>query len=98
MNQWTGTTGLRLLSAGNNRAVGPGETVRLDHVMISPRDPHPDPAHWREQENIAFMAYIDQYAQDYKVKFLSDYFAEYAEALRLSICRGNGGGYSIVRS
>ena len=58
--------------------------------MISPRDPHPTPAHWIERENIAFMSYIDQYARDYQVKFLADYFAEYAEALRLSICNGNG--------
>jgi hypothetical protein len=69
----------RKSGSGTNRAVGPGETVRLDHVMISKRNPHPDPAHWHEEENIAFMAYIDRYAQDYKVKFLADYFADYAE-------------------
>jgi len=70
--------------------MGPGETVRLDHVTISRRDPHPDPAHWLEVENLAFMAYIHQYSQDYKVLFLADYFADFEETLRLSICSGNG--------
>ena len=80
----------RAAASGAGGAMGPGETVRLDHVMISARDPHPSPEHWIDEENEAFMRYIKRYAEDYKVKFLADYFAEYAEALRLSICRGNG--------
>ena len=72
-------------------AMGPGETVRLDHVMLSAKDPHADdPGVWIAREHAAFMAYVDRYARDYEVQFLAEYFAEYAEALRLSVCRGNG--------
>lgn len=71
---------------GGSRAMGPGETVRLDHVMISRRDPHLDPATWHEQENVAFMAYIDRYAQDYKAgRFLK---IEYNAPVRAAVADG----------
>ena len=77
--------------ADGKHAMGPGETVRLDHVMLSAKDPHADdPGVWIAREHAAFMAYVDRYARDYEVQFLAEYFAEYAEALRLSVCRGNG--------
>ena len=71
-------------------AMGPGETVRLDHVMIAKKDPHVDPEHWLALEFAAFMRWVDRYSRDYSVKYLSDYFADYNETLRLSICSGNG--------
>ena len=71
-------------------AMGPGETVRLDHVMIAKKDPYVDPEHWLALEFAAFMRWIDRYSRDYSVKYLSDYFADYNETLRLSICSGNG--------
>ena len=77
--------------ADGKHAMGPGETVRLDHVMLSAKDPHADdPGVWIAREHAAFMAYVDRYARDYEVQFLAEYFAEYAEALRLSVCRGTG--------
>ena len=36
--------------------MGPGETVRLDHVMIAKKDPHVDPEHWLALEFVAFIA------------------------------------------
>jgi len=142
-------------AGGGRGAMGPGESVRLDHVMIARRvepgrnpprhppfesssgryfpprhptfkpssgrycpqrhtthlkpwfllesnfimwraisarpyrqDPHLDPQHWLDEENDKFMEYIAKYAEDYRVLFLADYFAEYAEAFRLSICLG----------
>ena len=71
-------------------AMGPGETVRLDHVMIAKKDPHVDPEHWLALEFAAFMRWVDRYSRDYSIKYLSDYFADYNETLRLSICSGNG--------
>jgi len=70
--------------------MGPGETVRLDHVMISKRDPEMTADRWNNEEFKAFMKYVDQYATTYYVKFLADYYAAYAEEVRLSICSGNG--------
>lgn len=81
----------RFRSDPSSNPMGPGETVRLDHVAISAKDPTPeDPTRWLEEEHAAFMAYVDRYARDYSVQFLADYFAEYAEAIRMSICNGNG--------
>ena len=79
---------------GGSQAVGPGETVRLDHVMISRRDPHSDPATWQEQENVAFMAYIDRYAQDYKARRFFFFFSWPAGGWKLfgrSARRGGNG-------
>ena len=77
--------------ATGKNAMGPGETVRLDHVMLSAKDrTRTTPGCGSAREHAAFMAYADRCARDYKVQFLADYFAEYAEALRLSICNGNG--------
>jgi hypothetical protein len=70
--------------------MGPGETVRLDHVIISKRDPEMTADRWNNEEFKAFMKYVDQYATTYYVKFLADYYAAYAEEVRLSICSGNG--------
>ena len=45
--------------------MGPGETVRLDHVMISKRDPEMTADRWNNEEFKAFMKYVDQYATTY---------------------------------
>ena len=55
-------------------AMGPGETVRLDHVMIAKKDPHTDPTHWLALEFANFMSWVEQYSKDYSVAYLTGAF------------------------
>ena len=72
-------------------AWGPGETVRLDYVALAEKDPHDgEPEIWQRSEYDAFMKYLKNYTDESRVHFLDEYFKEYQEAVRLSICSGNG--------
>ena len=80
-------------STENSRksAWGPGETVRLDYVALAQRDPHEgEPEVWQRREYDAFMQYLAHYTDERNIHFLDEYFKEYQEAIRLSICSGNG--------
>ena len=84
------TRGFERSLGSANRATGAGETVRLDHVIVARRDDQPEPSKWVAAEHAKFLAYAAAYAEAYEVMFLAQYFAVNAEALRLSICHGNG--------
>ena len=87
-------------STENSRksAWGPGETVRLDYVALAQRDPHEgEPEVWQRREYDAFMQYLAHYTDERNIHFLDEYFKEYQEAIRLSICSGNGARANSTR-